>query len=76
MFKYWSYRGCEEAPNSIQKIIYTNDTKSDLVFNLKTEGPFEIVKTKTNTNAKHPQAPELSLIVKGGGIKKNALPPA
>ncbi len=51
LFKYWSYRGCEEAPSAIQRVVYINETKSDLLFNLITNGPFEIVKTKTNTNA-------------------------
>ena len=51
LFKYWSYRGCEEAPSAIQRVVYINETKSDLLFNLITDGPFEIVKTKTNTNA-------------------------
>lgn len=76
MFKYWSYRGCEEAPSSIQRVIYINETKSDLVFNLITDGPFEIIKTKTNTNAKHPNAPELAIMQSLNGIKKTALPPA
>lgn len=56
-FKCWSYRGDGDAPSSIYKVTYTNETKSDLVFNLLTEGPFEITKVKTNTNAKHPNAP-------------------
>jgi len=30
-----------------------------MVFNLTSTGPFEIVKTKTNTNASHPNAPVL-----------------
>jgi hypothetical protein len=46
-----------------------------LVFKLVTDGPFEIVKTKTNTNAKHPEAPEMA-IMQANGIKKSALPPA
>jgi hypothetical protein len=74
LFKYWSYRGCEEAPSGIQRVVYTNDTKSDLLFNLVTDGPFEIVKTKTNTNAKHPNAPNLT-VMQSNGINKNALPP-
>jgi hypothetical protein len=30
-----------------------------MIFNLTSSGPFEIVKTKTNTNASHPNAPPL-----------------
>lgn len=56
-YKYWSYRGDPDTPSAIQRLIYTNDTKTDLVFKLTTNGPFEIVKTKSNTNAQHPQAP-------------------
>lgn len=33
-FKYWSVPNEEDAPKSIQKIIYTNETKADLTFNL------------------------------------------
>lgn len=58
-FNYWSYRGDEDTPSSIQRIIYSNDNKADMIFNLTSSGPFEIVKTKTNTNAFHPQAPKL-----------------
>jgi hypothetical protein len=53
-FKYWSVPGEEDAPSATKKIIYTNDTKADLTFNLNVNGPFEIVKTKSNTGAKHP----------------------
>lgn len=51
-FKYWSFRGGDsEVPSSIQKLTYTNNTKADLLFNLETTGPFEILKTKSSTNA-------------------------
>lgn len=54
-FKYWSIGEAEEdAPSATKKIIYTNDTKADLTFNLSVNGPFQIVKTKSNTGAKHP----------------------
>lgn len=33
-FKYWSFINCDEAPKNTKKIVYYNDTKSDLVFNL------------------------------------------
>jgi hypothetical protein len=55
-FKFWSVPGEEGAPNATQKLIYTNDSKADLTFNLTVNGPFEIVKTKSNTGAKHPLA--------------------
>lgn len=57
-YRYWSYRGDVDTPSAIQKLTYTNNTKADLIFNLVTDGPFfDIVKTKSNTNAKHPNAP-------------------
>lgn len=55
-FKYWSIPQDEDAPSGTQKITYTNDSKADLNFNLTISGPFEIVKTKTNSGAKHPLA--------------------
>lgn len=55
-FKYWSVPNEEDAPAAVQKIIYTNDSKADLTFNLTVQGPFEIVKTKSNTGAVHPLA--------------------
>ena len=60
-FKCWSIRGEPEAPNPIQKVTFTNNNKADLIFNIQAEGPFEIYKTKTNTNAKHPSAPSTPL---------------
>jgi len=51
--KYWSVLN-EDAPKKIQKITFTNDSKADLTFNLNINGPFEIVKTKTNSGAVHP----------------------
>lgn len=55
-FKYWSTPSDPDAPSGNQKITYTNDSKADLNFNLTISGPFEIVKTKTNSGAKHPLA--------------------
>lgn len=55
-FKYWSLYTEDDAPSATQKIIYTNDSKADMTFNLSVNGPFEIVKTKSNTGAKHPLA--------------------
>jgi hypothetical protein len=46
----------EEAPNVIKKLTFSNDTKADLTFNFSVNGPFEIVKSKTNSGAKHPMA--------------------
>jgi len=59
--KYWSVTGEEDAPKKVQKLTFTNDSKADLTFNLSINGPFEIVKTKTNSGAVHP------LSGKGGG---------
>lgn len=56
--KCWSVPKLPEAPSSVRKITFTNDGKADLSFNLSTNGPFEIVKTKSNTGAKHPLAPQ------------------
>jgi len=52
--KYWSLPNELEAPKKIQKLTFTNDSKADLTFNLNINGPFEIVKTKTNSGATHP----------------------
>ena len=54
--KYWSLSGDPDAPKKIQKLTFTNDSKADLTFNLNINGPFEIVKTKTNSGAVHPLA--------------------
>lgn len=54
--KYWSLSGDQDAPKKIQKLTFTNDSKADLTFNLNMNGPFEIVKTKTNSGASHPLA--------------------
>lgn len=51
--KYWSLTE-EDAPKKIQKLTFTNDSKADLTFNMNISGPFEIVKTKTNSGATHP----------------------
>lgn len=40
----------------IKKLTLSNDTKADLTFNFGVTGPFEIVKSKTNSGAKHPMA--------------------
>jgi len=40
----------------IKKLTFSNDTKADLTFNFSVQGPFEIVKSKTNSGAKHPMA--------------------
>lgn len=53
-FKYWSIPNDNDAPSGTQKFTYSNDSKADLTFNLNIAGPFEIVKTKSNTGAKHP----------------------
>lgn len=54
-FKVWSTVD-EYAPAHTRKLIFSNDSKADMIFNLNTTGPFEIVGTKTNTGAKHPLA--------------------
>jgi hypothetical protein len=51
--KYWSVK-TEDAPKQVQKLTFTNTSKADLTFNLNINGPFEIVKTKTNSGAVHP----------------------
>ena len=55
-FKYWSVVNDPEAPSATQKLIYTNNTKADLTFNLNIAGPFDLVRTKSNTGAVHPLA--------------------
>lgn len=44
------------APKKISKLCFTNESKADLTFNLNISGPFEIVRTKTNSGAVHPLA--------------------
>ena len=48
----------EDAPSVIQKLTFWNETKADMTFNFGVTGPFEIVKSKSNTGAKHPLANE------------------
>ncbi len=48
----------EDAPNVIKKLTFSNNSKADMTFNLGVSGPFEIVKTKSNTGAKHPLSQE------------------
>lgn len=54
LFKCWSVPNEDGAPSNIKKLTYYNETKADLTFNLNVTGPFEIVKTKSNTGATHP----------------------
>lgn len=63
-FKYWSVPNDPDAPSATQKVIYTNNTKADMTFNLNINGPFEIVKTKSNTGGVHPLASTVSKIGK------------
>jgi hypothetical protein len=51
----WSIQTLD-APSHTKNLIFSNDTKADMVFNLSTSGPFEIVGTKSNTGSKHPLA--------------------
>lgn len=57
--KYWSSCGKDfpEAPPNVQKLTFSNDSKADMKFQFDVNGPFEIMKTKTNTGASHPLAP-------------------
>ena len=62
----WS-TGEEGAPQPLRTFTLTNDTMADLIMNLSVEGPFEIVKTKSNTGAVHPLAtstPSKSIVAK------------
>lgn len=62
-FKVWSQQA-PEAPYHTRNLTFSNDTKADMVFNLSTSGPFEIVGTKSNTGAKHPLAGQQTNAVK------------
>jgi len=53
--KIWSTVD-ERAPSNISKLIFSNDSKADMVFNFSTQGPFEIVSSVSNTGSKHPLA--------------------
>jgi hypothetical protein len=52
--KKWATLDDEDAPSIVKKLTLSNNSKADMTFNLAAEGPFEIVKTKSNTGAKHP----------------------
>ncbi len=58
--KYWSTPQKEypDAPSNVQKLVFSNDSKADMTFGFDIKGPFEIVKTKTNTGAAHPLVPK------------------
>lgn len=59
-FKYWSIVS-PDAPPRTQKLTFTNNSKADLTFNMSMNGPFEIVKSKTNSGATHPLSTQNSL---------------
>ena len=61
--KVWS-KQFVEAPSHTRSLTFSNDTKADMVFNLSTSGPFEIVSTKSNTVAKHPLAATATSAIK------------
>jgi hypothetical protein len=61
--KFWSVQS-EDAPKKIQKLTFSNNSKADLTFNMNINGPFEIVKTKTNSGAVHPLSAQNTV---GGG---------
>ena len=44
--KYWSVPDAEGAPDKVQKIIFTNESKADLTFNLNINGPFDIARLR------------------------------
>ena len=62
-FKVWAQQA-PEAPYHTRNLTFSNDTKADMVFNLTTSGPFEIVGTKSNTGSKHPLAAQQTNAVK------------
>lgn len=53
--KKWAITS-DDAPLVTKKLTFSNDTKADLTFNFTVDGPFDIVKSKTNSGAKHPMA--------------------
>lgn len=55
-FKQWSVSDKEGDSKSLKKLVFSNDTKADMTFNFTIDGPFSIVKSKSNTGAKHPMA--------------------
>lgn len=48
----------EDEPSDVEKICLVNETKANLVFNIKTSEPYRIVDTKTNSGSEHPLAPK------------------
>lgn len=61
--KVWS-QATAESPSHTRNLTFSNDTKADMVFNLTSSGPFEIVGTKSNTGSKHPLAGSNSTSIK------------
>lgn len=51
--KKWANVDDENAPSVVKKLTLSNNSKADMTFNLGVDGSFEIVKTKSNTGAKH-----------------------
>jgi len=46
----------ENAPSNVAKLTFSNKNKADMVITFGVDGPFEIVKSKTNSGGKHPLA--------------------
>jgi hypothetical protein len=57
----------DDAPPLTKKISLTNETTADLVFNIATEGPFDIVGTTTNAPA-HPLSKNATIDTKKTNI--------
>ena len=72
--RYWSVPNDEGAPKKIQKLTFTNDSKADLTFNLNINGPFELVRTKTNSGATHPLSGQQQASQPGGKASKIVKP--
>jgi hypothetical protein len=55
-FSQWSVVDKDIKSKALKKLVFSNDTKADMTFHFKVDGPFSIVKSKSNTGAKHPMA--------------------
>lgn len=55
-FTQWAVVDKDVQTKALKKLVFSNDTKADMTFHFQVDGPFSIVKSKSNTGAKHPLA--------------------
>ena len=55
-FTQWAVVDKDVKSKALKKLVFSNDTKADITFHFSVDGPFSIVKSKSNTGAKHAMA--------------------